>query len=158
MSLLHNLWTTASTNKHNASHTSALLWLCVQRDKEPLGVRMVSSPVSRDAGTQPDNQPARSQRFTHGIRTRSVHTPPFIVNLHLHRLGAVFEAIEPKLVQKKVSMFCQITITPSCCLSIETTLGVSLSISLLGLRRKVLGRNVKPEPPNDDFSHYIYIT
>lgn len=104
MSLLHNLWTTASTNKHNASHTSALLWLCVQRDKEPLGVRMVSSPVSRDAGTQPDNQPARSQRFTHGIRTRSAHTPPFIVNLHLHRLGAVFEAIEPKLVQKSVNV------------------------------------------------------
>lgn len=60
---------------------------------------MVSSPVSRDAGTQPDYQPVRSQRFTHGSQTHSVATPPpFIVNLHLLRLGAALATILPKTV------------------------------------------------------------
>lgn len=47
---LHNRQSIESAIKHYA-----LLRLCLQRDKEPLGVWMVSSPVSRDSGTQPDS-------------------------------------------------------------------------------------------------------
>lgn len=38
---------------HKKRRANARLY-CVQRDKEPLGVWMVSSPVSREAGRQPD--------------------------------------------------------------------------------------------------------
>lgn len=72
---------------------------------------------------------------------------------NLHRLGAGFEVIIPKLIQNK-RVFSR-HVTPCCT---ETTLGVSKSNSVLGVKLKAACWDVKPEPPNHHFSHNIYVT
>lgn len=70
---------------------------------------------------------------------------------NLHRLGAGFERIIPKLIQNKRVISRHVT---PCCT--ETTLGVSKSNSLLGLKLKAACRDVKPEPPKSSFqSQYL---
>lgn len=86
----------------------------------------------------------------HILHTHALHYTP-----HIHRLVAVFEMINPKLIQE-VFIFRQIT--PYRCISIERTLGVSESNSLQGLQLKVMCRNVKPEPPNHASRRHIYVS
>lgn len=104
---------------------------CVRGDKEPLGVWMVSSPVSGEAG----RQPGKNILLTLLVDSKNtIQGSPQRVSPHIYnRFGAGFYVISLKLIQnkqtnkqKKGAVFYDVT--PFCT---ETTLGVSKSNSLL---------------------------
>lgn len=118
---------------HKKRRANAMLH-CVRGDKEPLGVWMVSSPVSGQAGRQPGKNILLTLLVDskNTIQGSTRHVSPHIYN----RFGAGFYVITLKLIQnkqtnkKKGAVFYDVT--PRCT---ETTLGVSKSNSLLASKK-----------------------
>lgn len=86
------------------------------------------------------------------FQTHSVHTRSSLSTSSSTGKAQYFRGLKPNSF--KDNPFFQIT--PSCHTSIET-LGVSKSISLLGLKLKDVCRNVNPKPQNHNNNLYICV-
>lgn len=114
---------------HKKRRANAMLY-CVQRDKEPLGVWMVSSPVSREAGRQPDKNILLTL-FVDSKHHLGQHTvcQPAPLRPVQSRILRDYSKADPKQTNKQEKGAVFYDVTPCCT---ETTLGVSKSSSLLG--------------------------
>lgn len=131
---LYNLLIKASVDKRNIMRKSHAVFVCDhgrQKDKEHKGVCVVSSPVSRHAGSQPDSQTAWSHRFSYGSQTNTFN--PFFTTWN--RIWGDKPRIQSRSLNYR-------KVTAHCCMSICGNTGCVLNKTITGfpIERSTQGR------------------